>query len=117
MQHEKHCKALLSAGNQLEKALEHLLPAARNFPADIGLLNDSLCGWAEARREYSEEKKQSEPRMPRSRRAESLGHWDEDPAYSVEDWKAEVANGDTRLGYWGWVRGQHSYNEEQPICS
>jgi len=31
-------------------------------------------------------------------------HWSEDPDYPVEDWQYKVANNDTRLGYWEWVR-------------
>jgi len=30
-------------------------------------------------------------------------HWAESPDYPLADWQAEVANGDTRLGYWDWV--------------
>ena len=30
-------------------------------------------------------------------------HWDEDPELPVCDWQLEVANDDTRLGYWAWV--------------
>ncbi|MGE4306678.1 MAG: hypothetical protein AB7E24_21920 [Novosphingobium sp.] len=29
--------------------------------------------------------------------------WSEDPEYPLADWQAEVANDDTRLGYWAWV--------------
>lgn len=29
--------------------------------------------------------------------------WGEHALYGREDWKAEVANGDTQLGYWAWV--------------
>jgi len=29
--------------------------------------------------------------------------WAENPDYPLADWQAEVANGDTRLGYWDWV--------------
>lgn len=29
--------------------------------------------------------------------------WGEHPEFSLEDWKHEVANDDTRLGYWDWV--------------
>jgi hypothetical protein len=33
-----------------------------------------------------------------------LDYWnDEDPDYPCDDWKYEVANDDTRLGYWEWV--------------
>ena len=28
------------------------------------------------------------------------------PEFPVEDWKTEVNNGDTRLGYWEWVKHQ-----------
>lgn len=31
------------------------------------------------------------------------GSWDENPVYLRADWKAEVGNGDTQLGYWDWV--------------
>jgi len=31
------------------------------------------------------------------------GHWDEDPEHPLADWQAEVAGGDTRLGYHAWV--------------
>lgn len=33
-------------------------------------------------------------------------HWDDDPDYPVKDWKAEVANGDTRMGYREWTDHQ-----------
>jgi hypothetical protein len=28
------------------------------------------------------------------------------PAFPVEDWRNDVANGDTRMGYWEWVAAQ-----------
>jgi len=31
------------------------------------------------------------------------GVWGEHPAHPVSDWQYEVANGDTRLGYWEWA--------------
>jgi len=31
------------------------------------------------------------------------GIWGELPGHPAEDWRYEVANGDTRLGYWDWV--------------
>jgi len=34
------------------------------------------------------------------------GYWAEHPDYSVDDWQYEVANGDTRQGYWWWVAAQ-----------
>ena len=30
-------------------------------------------------------------------------HWDDHPDHSVEDWKYEIANGNTRQGYVDWV--------------
>ncbi len=32
--------------------------------------------------------------------------WSEYEEYPIEDWKNEVANGDTRNGYWEWVEAQ-----------
>ncbi len=29
--------------------------------------------------------------------------WGEDKVFPVQDWQYEVANNDTRLGYWEWV--------------
>lgn len=34
------------------------------------------------------------------------GHWDSDPRFPVEDWQQEVANDETRLGYWEWAEGK-----------
>lgn len=31
------------------------------------------------------------------------GVWRENSAHPVSDWQYEVANGDTKLGYWEWV--------------
>ena len=36
-------------------------------------------------------------------REESGGFWRSHPDYPVTDWQYEVANNDTRLGYWEWV--------------
>ena len=33
-------------------------------------------------------------------------HWEDDPAYPVDDWKIEVAIDDTRLGYRDWVEAR-----------
>ena len=30
-------------------------------------------------------------------------YWDEDPDYPSYDWRNEVADESTRLGYWDWV--------------
>lgn len=43
------------------------------------------------------------------------GRWGEHPDYPVDDWREEVANNDTRLGYWEWVESQirmNSYDAE-----
>lgn len=31
-------------------------------------------------------------------------HWESHPAFPVEDWKYEVENNDTRLGYKEWLK-------------
>lgn len=31
------------------------------------------------------------------------GHWGEHPGYPLEDWRLQVMNNETRLGYWEWV--------------
>ena len=33
-------------------------------------------------------------------------YWDEDKDYPVQDWKYEISNDDTRLGYQEWVKHQ-----------
>ena len=39
------------------------------------------------------------------------GCWGECPAYPRADWRYEVANGDTNLGYWEWLQHQLEMNE------
>jgi len=35
---------------------------------------------------------------------EGQNYWqDEDPEFSFKNWQQEVANGDTRAGYWEWA--------------
>lgn len=34
------------------------------------------------------------------------GVWSAHPAHTVADWQREVANDDTRAGYWDWVISQ-----------
>lgn len=41
-----------------------------------------------------------------------LGHWENHPDYPLDDWKQEVANDDTRLGYHQWVM----HKIESDIC-
>jgi hypothetical protein len=41
------------------------------------------------------------------------GHyWEDDPIYPSEDWRYEVINGDTRVGYWEWVVNRQSEEME-----
>ena len=40
------------------------------------------------------------------------GTWGKHPDHPVEDWTYEVANGDTRLGYWEWVENMITFREE-----
>lgn len=40
-----------------------------------------------------------------------IGHWEEDPDYPSSDWREEVANNDTRLGYADWVKQQKEKRE------
>lgn len=35
--------------------------------------------------------------------ADAFGYWQDHPGYPAEVWRTEVANGDTRAGYWIWV--------------
>ena len=37
--------------------------------------------------------------------------WDNDPDFPVTDWRYEVANDDTRLGYAEWVAAQKASAE------
>ena len=39
-------------------------------------------------------------------------YWASHPVHGVEDWKAEVSNGDTRQGYWDWVLEAIERDEE-----
>lgn len=40
---------------------------------------------------------------PKATKPEDVDPWSDHPIYSGEDWRAEVANGDTRRGYAEWV--------------
>jgi hypothetical protein len=51
--------------------------------------------------------------LPRSGQG-SISHWDEDPEYKVRDWRAEVANDDTRLGYLEWATHQRELAGQEP---
>jgi len=41
-----------------------------------------------------------------------MSHWDEEKDFPVGDWKYEVANDDTRLGYTEWVESQKEQARE-----
>ncbi len=41
------------------------------------------------------------------------GEWGEHPDFPVDDWQHAVANDDTRLGYWSWVKAQIDEAEEE----
>ena len=43
-----------------------------------------------------------------------ISHWEDDPEFPSEDWKYEVANGDTRLGYREWVEHQRDAKKDEP---
>lgn len=44
----------------------------------------------------------------------NTSHWEDDPEFLAEDWRYEVANGDTRLGYREWVENQRDIRKEEP---
>ena len=41
--------------------------------------------------------------------------WDDDPDYPVAGWQDEVANDDTRLGYWQWVEAQREWQSTYDV--
>jgi len=45
-------------------------------------------------------------------------HGAEHPTYTQEDWRSEVACGDTRLGYWEWVlhNVESHYYDDCDLC-
>jgi hypothetical protein len=44
-----------------------------------------------------------------------IPHWEDDAEFPSEDWKSEVANGDTRLGYREWVERQRAEQHPQTV--
>lgn len=44
---------------------------------------------------------------------EAGGHWAEHDKFPSRDWRYEVADGDTRLGYWEWVAAQLNDTAEE----
>ena len=51
--------------------------------------------------------------MSRKPKKPVASHWISDPDYPVEDWKYEVSNDDTRLGYAEWVKHQKEIAAEE----
>lgn len=48
-----------------------------------------------------------------------FGCWEDQTDFPTEDWRIEVANGDTRLGYAAWVSAQRvsaAQPADRPIC-
>lgn len=43
-------------------------------------------------------------------------YWGEDEDCPSEDWRYDVANGDTRLGYWEWVEHQNEQRQNDRFC-
>ena len=44
---------------------------------------------------------------------EGLDYWkDQDFDFPISDWQYEVANGETRLGYWEWVHAAHKCDSD-----
>lgn len=41
------------------------------------------------------------------------GTWGEHPLWPVADWREEISNDDTRIGYWEWVEGKI---DMLPLC-
>jgi hypothetical protein len=44
------------------------------------------------------------------------GYWGDHPEHPVSDWKYEVANDDTREGYWQWVAGRLEPDDTKGGC-
>ena len=39
--------------------------------------------------------------------------WGQHPRFTMEDWRNEVSNEDTRIGYWDWVEKSLAYAEDE----
>ena len=50
-------------------------------------------------------------RVQAARRMEARDVWGYHPKFSREDWRAEVRNKETNLGYWDWV--EHRIEAEE----
>jgi hypothetical protein len=49
---------------------------------------------------------------PTQRLIDEHGYWGEIANYPRADWKYEVANDDTVLGYWDWVAAKQADDDE-----
>jgi len=47
--------------------------------------------------------------------AAKISHWEDDPEFPSGDWKYEVANGDTRLGYLEWVKQKRDIRRKSSV--
>jgi hypothetical protein len=45
--------------------------------------------------------------MKKTAQEKTTVYWKECLSYPVSDWQAEVAAGETRQGYWEWVKAQY----------
>lgn len=43
---------------------------------------------------------------------DQVQYWTEDPDYPVMEWQREVAEGNTRMGYWDWVNSCKEADDE-----
>lgn len=77
------------AVHSLTHASPNLVRGACGVTAHVVERDGRLADWADAL-----------PDCPSCKAAD--GHWIETPAFPVEDWRYEVANGDTRRGYDDW---------------
>ncbi len=55
---------------------------------------------------------QYQPQQPESM-AEKKPHWANDPNYAFEDWQAEVAANETRLGYDEWLESRIEWDKKE----
>ena len=44
--------------------------------------------------------------MERNTPLRGFDYWDSHPQHSLKNWQHLVSNGDTRQGYWQWVRAE-----------
>jgi hypothetical protein len=54
------------------------------------------------------------PLHPEVQELKNLDSWGSHAIHTREDWRYEVAAGDTGLGYWEWLSHQLEQNEHEP---